>query len=245
MRWLTALSLAQRAIEQDRRDPWGHFVAGYVHTYSAPLQAGRRGTARGHRVESEFYECAHDPGAHLRLWRPARRSLAELAIATRLNPRDQRHQNAIILSITGLCHLMAKRFGEAVEFERRAVQVRRPSGPPGAPSRPRPASPEISRSPLPPWPRRSVSSPASRWNGWKNIIRLSAPRIGQPIWKVCRRLDFADDAAGGIFRVSRSAAGQSCWFRSSFSGVALEPRPPVLPWQAWMSRFAACAAAAT
>ena len=49
--------------------------------------------------------------------------LAELAIATRLNPRDQ-NQNAIILSITGLCHLMAKRFGEAVEFERRAVQAR-------------------------------------------------------------------------------------------------------------------------
>lgn len=48
--------------------------------------------------------------------------MAELAIAKRLNPRDQ-HQNAIILSITGLHHLMAKRFGEAVEFERRAVRA--------------------------------------------------------------------------------------------------------------------------
>ncbi len=48
--------------------------------------------------------------------------IAELAIAKRLNPRDQ-HQNAIILSITGLHHLMAKSFGEAVEFERRAVRA--------------------------------------------------------------------------------------------------------------------------
>jgi adenylate cyclase len=48
--------------------------------------------------------------------------LRHLAVATRLSPRD--HIYAGNLSCTGLCHLMAKRFAEAVSFERRAVQLR-------------------------------------------------------------------------------------------------------------------------
>jgi Flp pilus assembly protein TadD len=40
----------------------------------------------------------------------------------RLSPRDYTH--AANLSVTGLCHLLARRFAEAVEFERRAVQLR-------------------------------------------------------------------------------------------------------------------------
>jgi adenylate cyclase len=117
-----ALSRAQRAIVQDDRDPWGHFVAGYVHTLARRFKPA---------VEELHEAIACNPSfvhAHTILalaycygGRPDE-CLAELAIATRLNPRDQ-NQNAIILSITGLHHLMAKRFGEAVEFERRAVQA--------------------------------------------------------------------------------------------------------------------------
>jgi adenylate cyclase len=117
-----ALLLAQRAIEQDRWDPWGHFAAGYVHTIARRFKPA---------VEElrEAIECnpslthAHSVLALAYCYggRPDE-CLAELAIATRLNPRDQ-DQNAIILSITGLYHLMARRFSEAVEFERRAVQA--------------------------------------------------------------------------------------------------------------------------
>jgi adenylate cyclase len=48
--------------------------------------------------------------------------LDHLALAMRLSPRDA--QQARYLSCTGLCHLMARRFDEAVQFERRAVQLR-------------------------------------------------------------------------------------------------------------------------
>jgi Flp pilus assembly protein TadD len=40
----------------------------------------------------------------------------------RLSPRDE--QKARYLSCTGLCHLIAGRFEEAIKYERRAVQLR-------------------------------------------------------------------------------------------------------------------------
>jgi adenylate cyclase len=49
-------------------------------------------------------------------------SLAEVAIATRLGPRDP-FASPAILSTTGLCHFLAGRYSEAIEFERRAVQA--------------------------------------------------------------------------------------------------------------------------
>src|SRR6185436_10480529 len=48
--------------------------------------------------------------------------LQHLGLATRLSPRD--HLQAAALSTTGLCHLVARRFTEAVSFEQRAVQLR-------------------------------------------------------------------------------------------------------------------------
>ena len=48
--------------------------------------------------------------------------LQHLSLAMRLSPRDP--QQARYLSTIGLCHFMAKRFADAVEFERRAVQLR-------------------------------------------------------------------------------------------------------------------------
>jgi tetratricopeptide (TPR) repeat protein len=48
--------------------------------------------------------------------------LREVSIADRLSPRD--HNQAANLSVAGLCHFIAGRYSEAVEFERRAVQLR-------------------------------------------------------------------------------------------------------------------------
>lgn len=48
--------------------------------------------------------------------------MRESSLAMRLSPRDYAH--AANLSVTGLCHLLAGRFAQAVEFERRAVQLR-------------------------------------------------------------------------------------------------------------------------
>jgi hypothetical protein len=97
------------------------FVAGYVHTLTRRFEPA---------VEELHEAIACNPSfmpahtvlalAYCYAGRPEE-CLAELAVTGRLNPRD-RDQNAIILSITGLHHLMAKRFAEAVEFQRRAVR---------------------------------------------------------------------------------------------------------------------------
>jgi TolB-like protein len=117
-----ALLLAQRAIDHDRWDPWGHFVAGYGHTMARRFKPAVEELHEAIACNPSFTH-AHDilALAYCYAGRPDE-CIAELAIAKRLNPRDQ-HQNAIILSITGLHHLMARRFGEAVEFERRAVRA--------------------------------------------------------------------------------------------------------------------------
>jgi TolB-like protein/cytochrome c-type biogenesis protein CcmH/NrfG len=117
-----ALVLAQRAIDQDRWDPWGHFVAGHALTIARRFEpaieelheaiASNPSFTHAHAILAAAYCYAGRPDE----------CLAELAIAKRLNPRDPL-QNAVTLSITGLHHLMAKRFGEAVEFERRAVRA--------------------------------------------------------------------------------------------------------------------------
>jgi len=112
----TALLLAQRVIDHDRWDPWGHFLAGFVHTTARRFKPAVEELHEAIACNPSF-TYAHNilALAYCYAGRPDE-CMAELAIAKRLNPRDQ-NQNAIALSITGLHHLMAKRFDEAVEFE--------------------------------------------------------------------------------------------------------------------------------
>ena len=116
------LTLAQRAIDLDPEDPWGHMAAGYVFTFSR-----RTGPA----VEELNEALQRNPSFAI-----ARVILAlaygyaglaeegyrQLEIATRLSPRD--YLQAANLSIEGLCHLVARRYDEAIVAERRAVQLR-------------------------------------------------------------------------------------------------------------------------
>ena len=117
-----ALLLAQRVIDHDRWDPWGHFLAGFVHTTARRFKPAVEELHEAIACNPSF-TYAHNilALAYCYAGRPDE-CMAELAIAKRLNPRDQ-NQNAIALSITGLHHLMAKRFDEAVEFESRAVRA--------------------------------------------------------------------------------------------------------------------------
>jgi TolB-like protein len=118
----TALAMAQRAIKSDPDDPWGHFAAGYVFMVSRHSKPAveelkeaidrNPSFAHAHVVLAATYAYAGrvDDG------------LGEAQLATRLSPRD--YTQAATLSVTGLCHLIGGRFQEAVEFERRAVQLR-------------------------------------------------------------------------------------------------------------------------
>ena len=116
------LAFAQRAIDLDPEDPWGHLAAGTVFAFSR-----RTGPA----VE-EFNEALQrNPSfalARIMLacaygWAGlADEGYRQLEIATRLSPRD--YLQAANFSIEGLCHLVAHRYDEAVVAERRAVQLR-------------------------------------------------------------------------------------------------------------------------
>ncbi|MBL8894758.1 MAG: adenylate/guanylate cyclase domain-containing protein [Rhizobiales bacterium] len=117
-----SLALAQRAIDLDPDDPWAHFAAGYVYTFSRRL---------GPAVEELNEALQRNPNfafAHIILGSAygyaglAEDGLRQLEIARRLSPRDQ--TQAANLSVEGLCHLVAGRYSEAVSAERRAVQMR-------------------------------------------------------------------------------------------------------------------------
>jgi tetratricopeptide (TPR) repeat protein len=116
------LTLAQRAIDLDPDDPWGHIAAGYVYTFSRRF---------GPAVEELNEALQRNPNfAFARVILAVAYGFAGLAeegyrqleIAARLSPRD--HTQAAHLSVEGLCHLVAGRYADAVTSERRAVQLR-------------------------------------------------------------------------------------------------------------------------
>jgi TolB-like protein len=118
----TARAMAQRAIQRDPEDPWAHFAAGYVHMVSRSFDQAVAELTEAIELNPSFafahiilgntygYGGMPDDGLHY------------LALAARLSPRD--FAQAGNLSTQGLCHLMARRFPQAVECERRAVELR-------------------------------------------------------------------------------------------------------------------------
>ena len=118
----TAEALARKAIEQDGGDSWAHLAMGYFHMvarHSSPAIASLKEAitrnpnfAFGHMILGSAY-------AYSGQWE---KGLEQLAIATRLSPRD--HVEAPILSTTGLCHFMRGSYEEAIELQRRAVSIR-------------------------------------------------------------------------------------------------------------------------
>ena len=122
-----ARTLAQQAIRRDPEDAWTHFAAGYVHMVSRSFDAAVAELSEAIELNTSFafahtiLGCAYGYGGM------ADDGLHECALATTLSPRD--YSQAANLSGTGLCHLMARRFAVAVEFERRAVELRPDFGP--------------------------------------------------------------------------------------------------------------------
>jgi adenylate cyclase len=114
--------MAQRAIQRDSDDPWTHLAAGYVHMVSRD----------GDRAIEELTEAIElNPSlafAHVVLAATygycgkASEGLHHCELAARLSPHD--FTQAVNYSARGLCHFMAGRFAEAVEWERRAVELR-------------------------------------------------------------------------------------------------------------------------
>ncbi|MER8692100.1 winged helix-turn-helix domain-containing protein [Mesorhizobium opportunistum] len=118
----TARQMAQMAIRRDPEDPWTHFASGYVHMVARefdPAVADLKeaielnpSLAFAHMILGSTYGYGGMPEAGMR----------HLALAAKMSPRD--FTQAANFATTGLCHLMARRFAEAVAWEWRAVELR-------------------------------------------------------------------------------------------------------------------------
>ena len=118
----TALAMARLAIEQDWEDPWSHLATGYVHMVSRRHVPAVEEFNQALELNPNFAFAHMILGSTYGYGGMHEKGLEHLAFATRLSPRD--HLHAANLSTIGLCHLMARRFDEAVSYERRAVQLR-------------------------------------------------------------------------------------------------------------------------
>jgi adenylate cyclase len=116
-----ALSLAERAIDQDTSDPWAHLSAGYVHMVARQSRQAiaeiavaidrNPSFALAHMVMGSTYGYGGMPEDGIR----------HVEIAMRLSPRDP--IQSANLSTIGTCHFVAGRYSEAMEYQRRAVQL--------------------------------------------------------------------------------------------------------------------------
>ena len=117
-----ALSLAERAMDQDNSDAWAHLAAGYVHMVARQFQPAidqlgeaidrNPSFAIAHMVMGSTYGYGGMPEKGIR----------HVEIAMRLSPRDS--IQSANLSTIGTCHFIAGRYAEAVDYQRRAVQLR-------------------------------------------------------------------------------------------------------------------------
>ena len=118
----TAHAIARKAIEQDGEDSWAHLAMGYVHMVSRRFEPAVAALSEAVGRNPSFAFAHMILGSALAYGGKPIEGLEQLALATRLSPRD--HVEAAILSTAGLCHLMAGRYSQAVDLERRAVQLR-------------------------------------------------------------------------------------------------------------------------
>ncbi len=116
------LVLAQRAIDLDPDDPWGHLAAGYVYVFSRRFGPAVEELNEALQRNPNFALARVILGCAYGYAGLAEEGQRQLEIATRLSPRD--HTQAANFSIEGLCHLVAGRYSEAMTAERRAVQLR-------------------------------------------------------------------------------------------------------------------------
>jgi TolB-like protein/Tfp pilus assembly protein PilF len=118
----TARETAQKAIHRDPQDPWTHFAAGYVHMVARDFDLAIAELNEAIELNPSLAFVHVILGSAYGYGGMPEDGLHHLALATRMSPRD--FTQAGNLATTGLCHFMAKRYIEAIECERKAVQLR-------------------------------------------------------------------------------------------------------------------------
>ena len=117
-----ARAMAQQAIQRDPDDPWTHFAAGYVHMMSREFNSAVRELNEAIELNPSLAFAHIILGSTYGYGGMSDEGLRHVAIAARLSPRDYTY--AANFSVSGLCHFMAHRYADALEYERRAVELR-------------------------------------------------------------------------------------------------------------------------
>ena len=117
-----ARALAQRAIQRDAEDPWTHLAAGYVHMISRDFDEAVKELTEAIELNPSLAFAHVVLGATYGYGGMSDDGLRHCEIAARLSPHD--FTQAVNFSVRGLCQFMAGNFAEAIELERRAVELR-------------------------------------------------------------------------------------------------------------------------
>ena len=123
----TARDMAQQAIQRDPVDPWTHLAAGYVHLVSRRFDPGVKELSEAIELNPSLAFAHTILGAVYGHGGMPEDGLHHCAIAARLSPRD--FAEAGNFGSQAVCHFVAGRFADAVECERKAVDLRPHFGP--------------------------------------------------------------------------------------------------------------------
>jgi adenylate cyclase len=118
----SALAMAQRALEQDNDDPWSHLAVGYIHMVARRFKPAVEALSEDIDRNPSFSLAHMIMGSTYAYNGASEDGLRHTATSARLSPRDP--IQAANLSTIGTCHFVAGRFADAVDYQRRAVQLR-------------------------------------------------------------------------------------------------------------------------
>jgi len=118
----TARGMARQAIQGDSEDPWAHLAAGYVHMISRDFDEAVKELTEAIELNPSLAFAHVVLGATYGYGGMPDEGLHHCGIAARSSPRD--FTQAVNLSVRGLCHFVAGRFAETIDWERAAVELR-------------------------------------------------------------------------------------------------------------------------
>jgi TolB-like protein/Flp pilus assembly protein TadD len=117
-----AAALATRAVELDDSDPWAYFALGYVAYTMRRTDGAIEEFQRAIDLNPNFAAAHGYLSLTLALAGQSDQAITHAEQAIRMSPHDP--QNAICFTALAAAHYQAGRYGEAVNFGRKAVQQR-------------------------------------------------------------------------------------------------------------------------
>lgn len=117
-----AKSTAMLAMQADPQDAWTHFALGYVQMVSRKFELAIESLSAALTLNPSLSLAHVITGSAYAYNGMSKDASHHLAIASRLSPRD--FTQAANYSVTGLCRFVDGLFGDAMSFERKAVQLR-------------------------------------------------------------------------------------------------------------------------